>query len=100
MVDRLQAAVAARRDRSFVIMARTDSVASEGLDAALKRAQAYIDAGADMLFPEALTHIDHYKAYEGRLSLNNHHFTAPLINTHTYKTDSLLRSRTRRCWPT
>lgn len=63
MVDRLQAAVAARRDRSFVIMARTDAAASEGLDAALKRAQAYIDAGADMLFPEALTHIDHYKAF-------------------------------------
>jgi hypothetical protein len=63
MVDRLQAAAAARRDRSFVIMARTDAFASEGLDAALKRAQAYIDAGADMLFPEALTHIDHFKAY-------------------------------------
>lgn len=45
-------------------MARTDSFAREGLDAALKRASAYIDAGADMLFPEALTEIEHYKVYE------------------------------------
>lgn len=69
MVDRLQAAVAARRDQSFVIMARTDAFASEGLDAALKRARAYIDAGADMLFPEALGDVESFKAYTFSSSL-------------------------------
>jgi methylisocitrate lyase len=63
MVERIRAAVAARRDQSFVIMARTDAFASEGIDATLKRAQAYIEAGADMLFPEALLHIEHFKAF-------------------------------------
>ncbi|MGS9102631.1 isocitrate lyase/phosphoenolpyruvate mutase family protein, partial [Salmonella enterica subsp. enterica serovar Infantis] len=51
MVDRIRAAVDARTDPNFVIMARTDALAMEGLEAALDRAQAYVDAGADMLFP-------------------------------------------------
>lgn len=55
MVDRLKAALDARTDPSFVIMARTDSLAVEGLDRALERARAYAEAGADMLFPEAVT---------------------------------------------
>lgn len=55
MVDRIKAAVDARADPTFVIMARTDALAVEGLDAALERARAYVEAGADMLFPEALT---------------------------------------------
>ncbi len=54
MVDRIKAAVDARPDAGFVIMARTDAVAVEGLDAAIERAQACVEAGADMLFPEAI----------------------------------------------
>jgi methylisocitrate lyase len=55
MVDRIKAAVDARTDPAFQIMARTDALAVEGLEAALDRAQAYIAAGADLLFPEAVT---------------------------------------------
>ncbi|MEO8487149.1 MAG: methylisocitrate lyase [Betaproteobacteria bacterium] len=55
MVDRVKAAVDARVDASFGIMARTDALAAEGLDAALDRASAYVEAGADMIFPEAVT---------------------------------------------
>ncbi len=60
MVDRIKAAVDARSDRDFVIMARTDAAAVEGLDAAIERAVAYVEAGADMIFPEAMTSIDDY----------------------------------------
>lgn len=63
MADRIKAAVDARGDDNFVIMARTDAFAKEGLDGALKRAAAYRDAGADMLFPEALTQLDAYRAF-------------------------------------
>eukprot|EP00026_Physarum_polycephalum_P006514 Phypoly_transcript_06558.p3 GENE.Phypoly_transcript_06558~~Phypoly_transcript_06558.p3 ORF type:complete len:161 (+),score=51.27 Phypoly_transcript_06558:1271-1753(+) len=63
MVDRIKTAVAARKDPSFVIMARTDALANEGLDAAIKRAEAYIQAGADMLFPEALTELAQYERF-------------------------------------
>jgi methylisocitrate lyase len=55
MAKRLRAAVAARRDQNFVICARTDAAAIEGVDAAIDRARAYIDAGADLIFTEALT---------------------------------------------
>src|SRR5580692_3802118 len=54
MVEKIRAAVGARRDQNFVIMARTDARASEGLDGTIARAKAYVDAGADMIFPEAL----------------------------------------------
>ena len=63
MVDRIKAAVDARVDDSFVIMARTDALAVEGIDAALDRANAYIEAGADALFPEALTDLPTYKKF-------------------------------------
>src|ERR1044072_2212481 len=63
MSDRIKAAVDARADRSFVIMARTDALANEGFDAALERAKAYIDAGADMLFPEAITDLAMYRKF-------------------------------------
>ena len=55
MVDRIRAAVDAKTDPDFVIMARTDALAVEGLDAAIERAEAYVEAGAEMLFPEAIT---------------------------------------------
>ena len=61
MVDRIKAAVDARTDESFVIMARTDAAAVEGLGAAVDRAAAYVEAGADMVFPEAMTSLDDYR---------------------------------------
>ncbi|WP_217522346.1 methylisocitrate lyase [Vibrio metschnikovii] len=61
MVDRLKAAVDARHDDDFVIMARTDALANEGMDKAIERAIAYVEAGADMLFPEAMTELDQYQ---------------------------------------
>ena len=61
MVDRVKSAVDARTDASFVIMARTDAAAVEGLDSAIERAVAYVEAGADMVFPEAMTSLDDYR---------------------------------------
>ncbi len=61
MVDRVKAAVDARSDRDFVIMARTDAAATEGLDAAIERAVAYVEAGADMVFPEAMKTLEDYR---------------------------------------
>jgi methylisocitrate lyase len=61
MCDRIKAAVDARTDRSFVIMARTDAIASEGFDSAMERMKAYVEAGADMLFPEAVTDLQQYR---------------------------------------
>ncbi|MFO1195741.1 MAG: methylisocitrate lyase [Burkholderiaceae bacterium] len=61
MVDRVKAAVDARTDPGFVIMARTDAAAVEGLDAAIDRACAYVEAGADMVFPEAMTELAMYR---------------------------------------
>jgi methylisocitrate lyase len=63
MCDRIKAAVDARNDASFVIMARTDAFAREGRDAALARAAAYVEAGADMLFAEALYTLEDYAAF-------------------------------------
>ena len=63
MVDRIKAAVDARTDESFFIMARTDAIASEGLDAAIERAAQYIEAGADGLFPEAAITLEMYDAF-------------------------------------
>ncbi|MBC7575133.1 MAG: methylisocitrate lyase [Herminiimonas sp.] len=61
MVDRIKAAVDARTDDQFVIMARTDALAVEGLNAAIDRACAYVEAGADMIFPEAITALPMYQ---------------------------------------
>ncbi len=61
MVDRIKAAVDARTDHQFVIMARTDALAVEGLNAAIDRACAYVEAGADMIFPEAITELPMYQ---------------------------------------
>jgi methylisocitrate lyase len=63
MVDRIKAAVDARTDNSFVIMARTDALAVEGIDAALERAARCVEAGADMVFPEAITELDLYRRF-------------------------------------
>ncbi|MDY6941557.1 MAG: methylisocitrate lyase [Pseudomonadota bacterium] len=63
MVDRIKAAVDGRTDDNFVIMARTDAHASEGASAAVERAAAYVEAGADMIFAEALHTLDEYEAF-------------------------------------
>lgn len=63
MVDRIKAAVDARVDENFVIMARTDALAVEGLEAAIERAQACVEAGADMIFPEAMTELGMYRRF-------------------------------------
>lgn len=63
MMDRIKAAVDAKTDADFVVMARTDSYAIEGLQSAIERAQAYVEAGADMIFAEALLHLDEYRAF-------------------------------------
>jgi methylisocitrate lyase len=67
MCDRIKAAADARIDAQFVIMARTDAHASEGLNAAIERAQGYVVAGADMIFAEALTSLDEYRAFTSAL---------------------------------
>lgn len=63
MVDRIKAAVDARTDPDFVIMARTDALAVEGLDRAIERAVACVEAGADMIFPEAMTELAMYRQF-------------------------------------
>ena len=63
MVDRIKAAVDARTDPAFAVMARTDALANEGLEQALERARAYVEAGADMLFPEAVTDLVMYRKF-------------------------------------
>jgi methylisocitrate lyase len=69
MIDRLKAAVDAKTDPNFVVMARTDALANEGLDLAIERAVAYQEAGADALFPEALTKLDEYIAMSKELNI-------------------------------
>ena len=63
MCDRIKAAVDARTDEQFTVMARTDAFAREGLGASLERAAAYVDAGADMIFAEALRTLEDYRAF-------------------------------------
>lgn len=67
MIDRIKAAVDARLDPGFVIMARTDAHAVEGQQSALDRASAYVEAGADMIFAEALKTLDEYRQFTGRM---------------------------------
>ena len=63
MTDRIKAAVDGRTDHSFVVMARTDSLEKEGLNAAIDRANAYVEAGADMIFPEAMQTLEEYQTF-------------------------------------
>ena len=69
MVDRVKAAVDARTDRDFVIMARTDAAAVEGIDSAIERAVAYVEAGADMIFPEAMKTLDDYRKFKAAVKV-------------------------------
>jgi methylisocitrate lyase len=63
MADRIKAAVDARTDSGFVVMARTDALASEGLEKSIQRAIKYVEAGADMIFPEAVTDLPMYRKF-------------------------------------
>ena len=86
MVDRIKAAVDARTDSSFVIMARTDALAVEGMSSAIARAQACVEAGADMIFPEAITTLEQYAEFTRAVKVpvlaNITEFGAtPLFNT-------------------
>ena len=67
MTDRIKAAVDAREDDSFFIMARTDAFASEGMQAAIDRSSSYLEAGADGIFLEAVTNIEDYKIFSSQL---------------------------------
>ncbi len=69
MVDRIKAAVDAKTDPDFMIIARTDALAVEGLEASLERAAAYIEAGADGLFPEAITELAMYQQFTSRVQV-------------------------------
>jgi methylisocitrate lyase len=69
MVDRIKAAVDARTDASFVVMARTDALAVEGMSAALDRAAACAEAGAEMIFPEAVNELGQYSEFAARVKL-------------------------------
>ncbi len=63
MVDRIKAATDAKTDQNFVIIARTDALALEGIEASIERASTYVEAGADMIFPEAVTSLAQYKQF-------------------------------------
>jgi methylisocitrate lyase len=69
MVDRVKAAVDARTDDQFVIMARTDAAAAEGIDSAIERAVAYVEAGADMIFPEAMKTLEDYRRFKAAVKV-------------------------------
>lgn len=69
MTDRIKAAVDARTDEDFVIMARTDAIASEGLEKTLERAKQYVEAGADMIFAEAVNNLSDYTAFAESLQV-------------------------------
>ena len=68
MVDRIKAAVDARTDENFSVMARTDAIALEGIDSAIERVHAYIEAGADLVFPEAIRTLEDYKKFSRAVS--------------------------------
>jgi methylisocitrate lyase len=69
MVDRVKAAVDAKTDKDFVLMARTDAAAVEGIDSAIERAVAYVEAGADMIFPEAMKTLDDYRKFKAAVKV-------------------------------
>ena len=69
MIDRVKAAVDAKTDDDFVVMARTDALANEGIDLAIERSLAYQEAGADALFPEALTTLEEYKMFSKEIDI-------------------------------
>jgi methylisocitrate lyase len=89
MVDRVKAAVDAKTDSSFVLMARTDAAAVEGLDSAIERAVAYVEAGADMIFPEAMSSLDDYRKFKAAVKVPILANLTEFGSTPFYTTDEL-----------
>ena len=89
MVDRVKAAVDARLDPGFVIMARTDAAAVEGIDSAIERAVAYVEAGADMIFPEAMKTLDDYRKFKAAVKVPILANLTEFGSTPFYTTDEL-----------
>jgi methylisocitrate lyase len=89
MVDRVKAAVDAKTDSSFVLMARTDAAAVEGIDAAIERAVAYVEAGADMIFPEAIGSLDDYRKFKAAVKVPILANLTEFGSTPFYTTDEL-----------
>jgi methylisocitrate lyase len=89
MIDRVKAAVDARTDRDFAIMARTDAAAVEGLDSAIERAVAYVEAGADMIFPEAMKTLDDYRRFKAAVKVPILANLTEFGSTPFYTTDEL-----------
>jgi len=89
MVDRLKAALDAKTDPDFVVMARTDALSVEGLDAAVERAVAFAEAGADMIFAEALTDIEMYRKFTDVLDIPVLANMTEFGQTDLYTTDQL-----------
>ena len=89
MVDRVKSAVDARTDGDFVIMARTDAAAVEGLDSAIERAVAYVEAGADMVFPEAMGSLEDYRKVKAAVKVPILANLTEFGSTPFYTTDEL-----------
>lgn len=89
MVDRVKAAVDAKTDSSFVLMARTDAAAVEGINSAIERACAYVEAGADMIFPEAMTSIEDYRKFKASVKVPILANLTEFGSTPFYTTDEL-----------
>jgi methylisocitrate lyase len=89
MIDRIKAAVDARTDPGFVIMARTDAAAVEGLESAIDRAAAYVEAGADMVFPEAMKTLDDYRRVKAAVKVPILANLTEFGSTPFYTTDEL-----------
>jgi len=89
MVDRIKAAADARTDPGFVIMARTDAIAVEGLEAAVERALACVEAGADMIFPEAITELSMYRSFADAVRVPILANITEFGETPLFKTDEL-----------
>ena len=89
MVDGVKSAVDARTDRDFVIMARTDAAAVEGIDSAIERAVAYVEAGADMIFPEAMQSLDDYRKFKAAVKVPILANLTEFGSTPFYTTDEL-----------
>ena len=91
MVDRIKSAVDARRNSNFVIMARTDALAVEGIGSAIERAQACVEAGADMIFPEALNELEQYLTFSESLDVPILANITEFGATPLFKTDELFK---------
>jgi len=89
MVDRIKAAADARTDPHFVIMTRTDAIAVEGLEAAVERALACVEAGADMIFPEAITELSMYREFADAVKVPILANITEFGQTPLFKTDEL-----------